>query len=309
MDAQRRLVRVVVPAAFALRYSTQTEVLLGPEGSGGRVGRRRVFQVTEQVAVCGENQSAVVAEGFTVGVHRAEESVELRRRRAAAIGARKNLRGPRVGLAADFLDFAIGLGFDSAQVAFLGADYFCRLALALGAEARRDLLALADHPFVNLRADLRVVVDAHKPHGDQFDPEIPELRRGQFHYFTLNGGAAQRNREQHVALAGVRIELRVGDGFPVLGGADNLDQVVLGHSVADLAADDVVEAGERASLITQSGEELQRVADAPAAERVHDYVELVARGHLTGAAVPFENAFVDAVDRLNEGQLGMHSGV
>jgi len=60
---------------------------------------------------------------------------------------------------------------------------------------------------------------------------------------------------------------------------------MLGDGVADLAAEDVVEAGEGASLVAQPEEILVGIPDAPASEGVQHDVGLVLGGHVRGTPV------------------------
>src|SRR5260221_13169211 len=113
------------------------------------VGWDAVLEVAEQIAVGGKNQRGVVAEGFLVGFHGAEEAVKLTGFGAATVGAGVNLGGPGVGFTFDLLHFAVGLGFEAFQLLLPVAQDFRRLALAFGAESRSNLLALADHPVMD----------------------------------------------------------------------------------------------------------------------------------------------------------------
>ena len=53
---------------------------------------------------------------------------------------------------------------------------------------------------------------------------------------------------------------------------------------------------------------MQRIRDLPAGEQVDGDVELVLGGHVGRIAVPLEDAAVDPVDVLNEGQLQFQTG-
>jgi hypothetical protein len=100
----------------------------------------------------------------------------------------------------------------------------------------------------------------------------------------------------------------VAQRHAVLGGADDLDQLVLGDRVAGLAAEDVVEAGLRTALVAQPQEVLQRIGDPPAREEVDRDVELVLGRHVRRAAVPLQHPLVDRIDVLDEGQLELQAG-
>ena len=75
------------------------------------------------------------------------------------------------------------------------------------------------------------------------------------------------------------------------------------HRRAGFAAQDVVEARERAAFVVQAVEIEERVADPPARETIDDQVELVLGGALRRRAVPGEDAVVEAMDVVDEGQL------
>ncbi len=100
----------------------------------------------------------------------------------------------------------------------------------------------------------------------------------------------------------------VAQRHAVLGGADDLDQLVLGDGVAGLAAEDVVQAGLGAAFVAQPQEVLQGIGDAPAREEVDRDVELVLGRHVRRTAVPLENALVDRIDLLDEGHLDLEAG-
>ena len=70
--------------------------------------------------------------------------------------------------------------------------------------------------------------------------------------------------------------------------------------IARFAADDVVEARQSATLISQTLKVFQWVGNSPSGKRVDDNVEFVAGCHFTGATVPLENPFVEAAYFLNE---------
>jgi hypothetical protein len=99
----------------------------------------------------------------------------------------------------------------------------------------------------------------------------------------------------------VSVSRASSQGHPVLGGADDLDQLVLGHRVAGLAAEDVVQPRLGAALVAQPQEVLQGIDDAPAGEEVDRDVELVLGGHVRRVAVPLQDPLVDGVHLLDEG--------
>ena len=92
-------------------------------------------------------------------------------------------------------------------------------------------------------------------------------------------------------------------GLAILVGTDDLNQVVAGHHVPRLAADDIVDPRERTPLVPQALEVDERIDDPPAGEGLDHHIQLVAGGHLRGIAVPGENPFVEPVGRLHERDL------
>ncbi len=101
----------------------------------------------------------------------------------------------------------------------------------------------------------------------------------------------------------------IAGGFAAFFAANHLDEVVGGNDVAGFTADDVSEAGERAAFVTQLFIIGDGVRDAPAGESVHGDVELVASRHFGVRTIPFEDAFFDTVDLLDEGFLEMQAGL
>jgi len=103
---------------------------------------------------------------------------------------------------------------------------------------------------------------------------------------------------------GTRLDQRlIMLGFTVFVGADQFDQVVTGDDVPRLAANDVVDPRQSSPFIRQAPQVHQRIDDPPAGEGVDHYVELVAGGHLAGAAIPFEDPLLEPVGRLDEGDF------
>src|ERR1700730_11740088 len=95
----------------------------------------------------------------------------------------------------------------------------------------------------------------------------------------------------------------VAQRHAVLGGADDLDQLVLGDGVTGLAAQNIVQAGLSTALIVQPQKVLERIYNPPAGEEVDRDVELVLGRHIGRIAVPLENSLVDKVNVLDEGHL------
>ena len=103
-------------------------------------------------------------------------------------------------------------------------------------------------------------------------------------------------------------EQRIAQRHAVLGGADDLDQLMLGDGVAGFAAENVVEARLGTALVAQPQKVLQGIGDPPAGEEVDRDVELVLGRHVGRIAVPFENPLVDRIDLLDERDLELEAG-
>ena len=101
---------------------------------------------------------------------------------------------------------------------------------------------------------------------------------------------------------------RIAQRHPILGGANDLDQLMLGDGVAGLAAENVVQAGLGTAFIPQPQKVLEGIDDPPACKEVDRDVQLVLGRHIGRAAVPLEDTLVDAVDVLDEGHLELEAG-
>src|SRR5260221_5949738 len=273
----------------------------------GRASRWRTrfdpLQQAKEIAVRREHERRVAGQDFLVSLHALEKRVELRGLRARRVCFRINLRRLRVRLAADALRFAVRGGLDFVQVAFLLPRDPRRFAVAFRAKELRDLLPLADHPLVNAREHFAVVIDALEPQVEQLDAKLRQLRRRGALDLRLHFLAPKLDRPQRPDYADAGLAL--GQTFIVLRlaalvRAHDLDQLVLGDRVANLAPENVLEPRLSAAFIAQADEELQRVLDAPAAKRIDVDVGLVLRRDADRRAVPFEETLVEAVDRLNE---------
>ena len=83
---------------------------------------------------------------------------------------------------------------------------------------------------------------------------------------------------------------------------------MLGDGVARFAAQDVFEARLSAALIVQAHEINLGIIDAPAREGIDVDVSLVPGRNSHGQSIPFQEALIDAVNLLDEGQLEMQAG-
>ena len=78
---------------------------------------------------------------------------------------------------------------------------------------------------------------------------------------------------------------------------------MFGNSVARLAAQNVFQTRLRASFIMQSHEVGLGVINPPTGEGIDVNVSLVPRRNGHGCAIPFQKAFIDPVNVLNDGKL------
>jgi hypothetical protein len=143
------------------------------------------------------------------------------------------------------------------------------------------------------------VVDPLEAHVEDLDPQVPGPRPGGRENLLAELVSPEIDLLERVLLLrerGVHLRLPIG-------GPDDLHQRVVGHGVAGLAVEDVVQPALGSALVAQPLEEEQRVGDPPAGHGVDEDEALVAGGQLVGLAVPLEEALVEAVDLLDEGEL------
>ena len=170
------------------------------------------------------------------------------------------------------------------------------------------MLALGDHPVVDLLADLLDVVDPLDPHVHQLDPVAgDQFRRprqdqtGQLIAAFLDP-LADFSRQDDVFS---RL-----DGFiqqPV-GGPHYLLEDVAGDHVPGGGADDVVQAGHGAKLAADRLHEEQRIGDAPAGHLIDQDELLVLGRNLRRQPVPFDEPFVKVVRLLDKRALEVQAG-
>src|SRR5690349_21574540 len=260
------------------------------------------LQEFEKVAVRGQDEGRVFGDKGLVGLHGPRELIERHRFRTLVVGRRVDFGRLRVRHAADLLDLPVGFGLDLVHVAQTTAADSGGLAVAFRQEAFRDLPPFADHPVVDLRTHAFVVVDPLEPDIEQLDAEHANLlgRLGEDLLLDLLASLLDRHKRPHVQRPPRVGRQDVAQRYAILGGADDLDQLMFGDGVAGPAAEDIVEAGLSATLVVQPQKVLQRIDDAPAGEKVDRDVELVLGRHVGRIAIPLENPLVDQVDVLDE---------
>src|SRR4029077_3437091 len=112
------------------------------------------------------------------------------------------------------------------------------LAVPFRQEAFRNLPPLADHAIVDLRAHAFIVIDPLESNIEQFDTKYANLLGSLGKDLLLDQFASllYRHQRPHVRLPSRIGHERVAQRHAILGGADDLDQLMLGHRVAGLAA-------------------------------------------------------------------------
>ena len=99
-----------------------------------------------------------------------------------------------------------------------------------------------------------------------------------------------------------------GVQLPV-GISDHIDQLIRGDEIAHGRVDDVVQPADGIQPVVDGLEELDRVGDPPAGERVHPNERFVEGRNLPRLSVPFQDVFVKDVRLLNERQLELQPRV
>ena len=165
-------------------------------------------------------------------------------------------------------------------------------AASLGTESRGDLVSLAGHAFDNLLRHRRIVFAAFETFVEQFDPEVGDFLTRALGDLFLDlaapifdiGNCGGQNR------AGL-LQLLVAHRFPSFGYANDFDQVMCGDCRAGFAAENIVEARERATLVIEPIVVQHRIADPPPGETIDDDIEFVFGWTFDGRPVPGEDAF------------------
>src|SRR5712671_7491143 len=280
--------------------------------SVGRVFRSHSFghrfQHSTEIAVGREDCRRVLFKRSAHDIEAAQKRIEfLLVRRAKSCGV--NRRGFGVRFAFNFKGVLCGGGTDRGDVAFLLAVNIRGLAAAFGTESGRDLVPLARHALDDFLRHRRVVFAAFKTFVEQFDPEVGDfLTRALgdlFLYFAapvLNiGNCGGQNRAR-------LLQLLVAHRFPPFGYANDFDQIMCGDCSAGFAAENVVEARERAPLVIEPIVVQHRIADPPPGETIDDNVELIFGWTFDGWPVPGEDAFVEPLQLIDDWQLHLQAG-
>src|SRR5690606_2862300 len=155
----------------------------------------------------------------------------------------------RVRLADDLLRAPLRLGTDPSELPLHLAEDLLAAAFTLGAKARRNALALGDHPRLDLLAYRVDVVDALDADVDELDAETGHLARCRLEHLLLELRAAFR-RAFEVRL-GEGVDLFLGERRHVhlpVGGAHDFLELGAGDDVSDDRVENVVEPRPRALL-------------------------------------------------------------
>src|SRR5215472_9207306 len=144
-----------------------------PRASLGSPALVRVLQVLEELPVGSQHQQVPVpAESALVGLETAVEGVELGILR---VGARVNLRGRRVALAADVERIALGVGENLGAAPLGGRLDAGAGALPFGAQPPGGAGEALLHALEDARGDVIRQVDPLHAHVDQLDAETLEI--------------------------------------------------------------------------------------------------------------------------------------
>ena len=200
--------------------------------------RRHTLQKFEEVTARGKDKGRVFGDDGLVGLHGPCEFIERHRFRALVVSPRVDFGGFRVRHATDLLDLPVGFRLDLIQVTHTIAADSGGLAVTFRQEAFRDLPPFADHSIVDLRAHAFIVVDPLEPDIEQFDTKHSNLLGSLGKDLLLDQFASLLDRHQspHIQLPSRVGHEGVAQRHAILGGADDLDQLMLGDGVAGLAA-------------------------------------------------------------------------
>ena len=228
-------------------------------------------------------------------------------------GLRTGVEGPSVdgagfgfGVPVDLLHFPIGFGSDAVQLQGPRAVDAGSFALPFRAETRCNLLALTDHAGMDFFQHADAVVQALEADIQNLNPELFHVRLRLFEDGSFNGHTSFPNGQEWCCLRA----LGKGGGidFAIFFGADEFDEIMVGHSAAGGAAKISIEAGQGSAFVPERHEEEKRVRNTPACKRADFQGLLIPCSHRAGAAVPFEDALIEAVYRVNERRFEMQAG-
>ena len=104
------------------------------------------------------------------------------------------------------------------------------------------------------------------------------------------------------------LQLLVANRFPPFGYANDFDQIMCGDCSAGFAAENIVEARERAPLVIEPIVVQHRIADSPPGETIDDDVELIFGWTFGRRPVPGEDAFIEPLQLIDDRQLHLQPG-
>ena len=104
------------------------------------------------------------------------------------------------------------------------------------------------------------------------------------------------------------LQLLVAQRFSRFGHPNNLHEIVRCHGSPRFAAQNVIQARERAALVVESIVVKEWIADTPPGETIDNDIELVFGGTFGGRPVPGENALVEALHFVDHRQFYLQSG-
>src|SRR5712675_697555 len=266
------------------------------------------FQHSTEIAVGREDRRRVLFKRSAHDIEAAQKRIEfLLVRRAKSCGV--NRRGFGVRFAFNLKGVLCGIRTDRGHVAFLLPTNVRRFAASLGTESRGYLVSLARHALDNLLRHRRIVFAAFETFVEQFDPKVSDLLTRALGDLFLDfaapifdiGNCGGQNRAR-------LLQFLVAHRFPPFGYANDFDQIMCGDCSAGFAAENVVEARERAPLVVEPIVVEHRIADSPPGKTIDDNVELVFGWTFDGRPVPGEDAFVEPLQLIDDWQLHLQPG-
>ncbi len=188
----------------------------------------------------------------------------------------------------------------------------CRFPFAFRAKPLRNLPAFAHHSLVDSIEHIGIVIYSFEPEIEQLDAKLRQFPCRFRLNLVLDFQSPVLDRREHTNRSQACwhiFQIFIAKRFAILVDANDLDQVMLGDSVACLASKNVFQPRLRASLVAQPDEIGLGVVDSPAGKSSDVNVSFVPGGDGNGRAVPFEKSLIDPVDFLNDGKLKVQSRV
>ena len=170
-------------------------------------------------------------------------------------------------------------------------------------------MSLTRHALDDFLGYRRIVCAAFETFIEQFDSKVRDLLTRALGDLFLDfaapeldvGNCGRQNRTGF-------LQLLIAHRFSPLGYTNDFDQIVRGDGGARLAAENIVQARERAPFVIEPIVVEHRIADAPPGETIDDDVKLVFGWTFNGWPVPGEDAFVEPLQSIDDWQLNLQPG-